>query len=127
MILTPRTAAALAFLLLGLVRYAPESVRAQQPAGPVYVLTHIDVTPNFTEATVNLMRSFAADARKDPENSRFEVMRQDSRGNHLIMMEVWSSRQAYEQHTAHEHSKSFREKMQPMLGSPFDVRLHSLF
>jgi quinol monooxygenase YgiN len=42
------------------------------------------------------------------------------------MVEVWRSRQDFESHLAASHTRSFREKLQPMLGSPFDERLHKL-
>lgn len=103
-----------------------QAARAQTPTGPVYVLTHIDVTPNFTSQAAEAMSRYAIDSRGDPDAIRIEVLQQDERGNHLVMFEVWQSREAYNAHSAHPHSRSFREALQPMLGSPFDVRLHSL-
>jgi quinol monooxygenase YgiN len=37
---------------------------------------------------------------------------------------VWANQKAFEGHESAEHSKNFREKLQQMLGSPFDERLH---
>jgi quinol monooxygenase YgiN len=39
-------------------------------------------------------------------------------------VEVWESQKAFEGHESAEHTKKLREKIQPMLGSPFDERLH---
>jgi len=39
-------------------------------------------------------------------------------------VEVWQSREAFEAHDASPHTRAYREKLQPMLGSPFDERLH---
>ena len=97
---------------------------AQQKS--VYVVTHVDVTPNFTDDATKALREFAADSRRDPGVVRFEVLQQDSRLNHYTIVEVWQSRDAFEKHSAAEHTKRFREKLQPMLGSPFDERLHLL-
>lgn len=99
---------------------------AKEPAGAVYVVTHVDLTPNFAADGKKLLTQFAAESRKDPGVERFEVLLQDSRTNHFTIVEVWRSRQAFEAHEAAEHTKQFRDKIQPMLGSPFDERLHSL-
>jgi quinol monooxygenase YgiN len=56
---------------------------------------------------------------------RFEVLQQD-RPNHFTIIEVWQSKEAFDAHTASEHTKRFREKLAPRLGSPFDERLHNL-
>jgi len=99
---------------------------AKEPGGSLYVISFVDATPNFAMDCAKLLMQFAAESKKDPGVVRFEVLRQDSRGNHFMMSEVWRSRQAFEAHEAAEHTKQFREKLQPMLGSPFDERLHSL-
>jgi quinol monooxygenase YgiN len=48
------------------------------------------------------------------------------RPNQSTVVEIWASRQAYEDHLAVEHARAYRAKLQPMLGSPFDERLHRL-
>jgi quinol monooxygenase YgiN len=105
------------------------SVAAQEPARggkSVYVVTHVDVTPNYTADTTKALHEFAAESKRDPGVVRFEVLQQDSRANHYTIVEVWQTRQAFEAHSAAEHTKRFREKLQPMLGSPFDERLHDI-
>lgn len=105
------------------------NVIAQEPARSsksVYVVTHVDVTPNYTADTTKALHEFAAESKKDPGVVRFEVLQQDSRANHYTMVEVWQTRPAFEAHSAAEHTKRFREKLQPMLGSPFDERLHEI-
>jgi quinol monooxygenase YgiN len=96
----------------------------QQPAKQLYVVTYIDVFPNFAADTSKALLQFAADSRKDPGSVRFEVMRDVERTNHFTVVEVWASRQAYEAHLGLAHTKQFREKIQPGLGSPFDERLY---
>jgi quinol monooxygenase YgiN len=105
------------------------NLAAQEPAKggkSVYVVTHVDVTPNYTADATKLLREFAAESRKDPGVVRYEVLQQDSRANHYTIVEVWQTRQAFETHSAAEHTKRYREKLQPMLGSPFDERLHEM-
>ena len=61
-----------------------------------------------------------------PEPFEIEVLEELGRPNHSTVVEVWASRQAYEDHLAADHTRAFRNKLQPMLGSPFDERLHRL-
>lgn len=103
---------------------------AQQPAkdagGSVYVISFVDATPNFAMDCAKLLVQFAAESKKDPGVVRFDVLRQDSRGNHYLISEAWRSRKDFEAHSAADHTKQFREKLQPMLGSPYDERVHTM-
>lgn len=107
--------------------FAPILVSAQQQKS-VYVVTLIDVIPIPAGlGDVNkLLLQFAADSRKDPGVVRFEVVVQDGRPNHFVIIEVWQSREAFEAHSGAAHTRTFREKIQPSLGSPFDERLNAL-
>ena len=98
--------------------------KADPKAGPLYVVTYVDVFPNFSDTTLQALRQFAADSRKDPGSIRFEFLRDVERTNHFSIVEVWQNRQTYDAHLTQPHSKSFREKIQPGLGSPFDERLY---
>jgi len=114
-------------LALLFAAFAPILVSAQQQKN-VYVVTLIDVipTPAGLGDVNKLLLQFAADSRKDPGVVRFEVVVQDGRPNHFIMLEVWQSRQAFEAHFGAAHTRTFREKIQPSLGSPFDERLNAV-
>ena len=90
------------------------SLSAQQPAvKKFYVVTYIDVFPNFAADAAKQLELFAADSRKDPGSVRFEVMRDVERMNHFTIIEAWETRQAYDAHLALAHTKSFREKSNP--------------
>jgi quinol monooxygenase YgiN len=117
--------------LWGLTFMSSTAVReaaAQTPGKNVYVVTHVDIAGSrdiVAEAT-RLLREFSADSQKAQGVIRFELLLQDGRLNHFTIVEVWQTREAFESHSGAEHTKRFREKIQPMLGSPFDERLHSL-
>jgi quinol monooxygenase YgiN len=100
--------------------------KAESKAGALYVVTYVDVFPNFADDTVKALRQFAADSHKDPGLVRFEFLQDVARTNHFSIVEVWQTRQAYDAHLTQEHSKRFREKIQPGMGSPFDERLYNL-
>ena len=91
-------------------------------------MTHVDIAagPQGVPDAIKLMHDFQADSLKDAGAMRFEVLQQDGRLNHFVMLEVWRSREAYDAHNGLEHARKFREKIGPILGSPFDVRLHRM-
>jgi quinol monooxygenase YgiN len=100
---------------------------AQDADDRLYVVTHVDVLgPNGAAEAAKMLHEFAADSRKDQGSVRFEVLRDPDRLNHFTIVEVWRTRQDFESHLAAGHTRAFREKLQPMLGSPFDERLHKL-
>jgi quinol monooxygenase YgiN len=97
---------------------------AQAGAERIYVVTHVDLMPPFVADANKLLTEFAAEARKDPGNVRYEVVVEPARRNHIAVVSVWESRDAFEKHLSIPHTKAFREKLQPMLGGPLDERLH---
>jgi len=110
-------------LFIGLL--APAS--AQDADERLYVVTHVDVLgPTGAAEAAKMLHQFAVDSRKDEGSVRFEVLRDPNRLNHFTIVEVWRTPRDFESHLAASHSKAFREKLQPMLGSPFDERLHKL-
>lgn len=100
------------------------ALASAQPA-QLYVVTYVDVYPNFAADAVKLLTEFRDASLKDKGAVRFEVLRDVGRPNHMAIVEVWSSRQAYEAHRMQPYTRQFREKLQPMLGSPFDERLYN--
>jgi quinol monooxygenase YgiN len=93
---------------------------------PLYVVTHVDVMPKFVAPARELLKQFATASRDDAGAVRVEVMEELNRPNHSTVVEVWKNAKAYEDHLAAEHTRAYRTKLQPMLGSPFDERLHRL-
>jgi len=100
---------------------------AQDVNQPLYVVTHVDIMgPTLAVEAAKMLSEFAMESRKEAGSVRFEVYREVGRVNHFTVVEVWQNRAAFEKHLAGTNSKSFRAKVQPMLGSPFDERLHNL-
>jgi quinol monooxygenase YgiN len=116
------------FLALAALLMTISVASAQQPASNarLYVVTYVDVYPNFAADAAKAMQQFVADSRKDEGFVRLEVMRDVARINHFSIVEVWQSRAAYEAHLNKPHVKALREKLQPGLGSPYDERLYNL-
>jgi quinol monooxygenase YgiN len=64
-----------------------------------------------------VLQEFAAKSQKDPGNVRFELLVQDGCLNHFTIVEIWQTREAFEAHSSAEHTKRFREEIQPVMGS----------
>ena len=119
-----QVSAILSLALLGLVGAA----RAQEPGmhDKIYVVSHVDVLPTEAAAGTKLLKQYAEESRKDKGAVRVEFYIQVSRINHFSVVEVWENRQALDAHEAAPHTKKFREQIDPMLGSPYDERLHTM-
>lgn len=116
------------FALLILVATAFAARISAQASGTrdrIYVVTHIDTLPGDSPAA-KLLQQYAAESRKDKGAVRIELYVQIGRTNHFSMVEVWENQKAFEAHEGAAHTKQFREQIQPMLGSPFDERLHQI-
>jgi quinol monooxygenase YgiN len=108
--------------LLALFLLAASALHAQQ----VYVVTHIDLMSTGVPAGIPLLSQFAAATLKEPNCIRFEVLQQDGRPNHLTIVAVWKDRKAFDAHDSAPYTREFREKLQPLIGSPWDERLHQI-
>jgi quinol monooxygenase YgiN len=102
-------------------------VRAQESGthDRIYAVSHVDVLPTEAAAGTKLLQQYAVESRKDKGAVRVEAYIQVSRVNHFTLVEVWENRQALEAHEAAAHTKKFRQQIDPMLGSPYDERLHT--
>lgn len=92
----------------------------------LYVVTHVDLMPTYTVNGTKLLKELAMESRSDKGVVRFELLGEPTRKNHFTIVSVWENQAAFDAHLEAEHTRKFREKLQPMLGSPFDERLHGL-
>jgi quinol monooxygenase YgiN len=114
------------YLYLGLSVAALLAAPARsQTAAPIVVVAHVDVIPDSLAHGLATLRTYAADARHDPGARRIDLLQQVDRPNHFTIVEEWASQTAYNSHVALGHTRQFRTTIQPMLGSPFDERVHT--
>ena len=90
----------------------------------VYVLTHVDVAPPGDPTA--MLRQLAEASRVEPGCLRFDVLQHTQRANHFTIIEAWRTRAARDRHVAATHTRSYRDGLQPMIGSPLDERLMRL-
>jgi quinol monooxygenase YgiN len=107
------------FSLAGRARAQDQAMRDR-----IYVVTHVDIIPPQKDAGTKLVQQYVTDTRKDQGLVRVEAGSEISRGNHISILEVWQNKKAFDEHVAASHTRQFRQQLDPMLGSPYDERLH---
>lgn len=101
---------------------APSEARVPREA--LYVLTHVDVFPNFKDQAIELVKGQAEAARKDGGNLRYDVLQWDGHANHFTLVEVWRDRKAFDASVTTPQNKEFRDKLTPLEGALYDERLY---
>ena len=111
--------------LLALAALALPTQTFAQSEPNLYIVTYIDVFPQFAADTAKALQQYSSDSKKDAGFVRFDVLRDVMRTNHFTIVEVWKSRKDYDAHLMAAHTVQFRTKIQPGMGSPFDERLYN--
>jgi quinol monooxygenase YgiN len=99
----------------------------QVRAGSLFVLTHVDVMPVHKDDCLALLKAMSIDISKDSGKMDYEVLQQESRGNHFTVVEEWTNRKTLDAHTTAAHTRAFREQLSPMLGALYDERFYNAF
>src|SRR5437016_13601286 len=111
----------LALPVLGLA-YAARADDASEAA--VYTVSYIEVMPSAQGETMTLLRQYREASRKEEGNVRLEVLQQNGRPDHFVLLATWKDQKALDTHGMATHTAQLREKLQPLRVSPFDERLH---
>lgn len=89
-----------------------------------YVVSYFETTPAAKDKAAGLLRDLAKRSRKEAGNLRFEILQRLSQADQFVILEAWRDKSAQAAHTAADHTKQFRDKLQPMLRGPYDERPH---
>jgi quinol monooxygenase YgiN len=113
--------------LLALLMLSPVfmQVAHADDAGGAYIVSYLEAAPAYTHEVRGLLRKFGAASRKDEGSLRFEVLQRRSEPNHFAVLELWKDPQSQAAHATAAHTKEFRDKLQPLLRSPYDERPHT--
>jgi quinol monooxygenase YgiN len=95
-------------------------------ADEIHVLTHVDLIPPHADAGLAAVEAYAAQLRADPSVLDVRILQQVYRKNHIELAQTFASLEAYEANLGAPETVAFREVLHPMLGAPFDDRLHYL-
>jgi quinol monooxygenase YgiN len=109
-------------LLTGSVTPRNQHAEARQ----VFVITHVDVDPQFVPQATPLLNTFVADSLNDAGAQAFALLSQTPTANHFQLIETFANLKAFEAHVSAQHSVDFRTGIDPLLGAPYDERLYQL-
>jgi quinol monooxygenase YgiN len=93
----------------------------------IFVITHVDVDPQFVDQALPVLDTFVSDSAGDPGVQTFALLSQSSTPNHFQLIEVFANRQAFDAHVSVQHTLDFRNDLQPFIGAPYDERLYQFF
>jgi quinol monooxygenase YgiN len=111
------------FALAIIVMASVQTAHGQEPAA--FVVSYIEVAPASKDQAATLLKQFAEASRKDDGNARFEVLQRIDRPHHFAVLEAWGDQKAQDAHMAAAHTKTFRDKLQPLQAAPYDERPHT--
>jgi quinol monooxygenase YgiN len=117
---------ALTRLLLGLAMSAlvvTDVARADDTT--FYTATYVEVMPPSTAQGAAVLRQYREASRTEEGNLRLEVLQRIDRPNQFVIVAAWKSQKAFESHGAAAPATELRARLQPLLASPNDERLHA--
>jgi len=121
----------LAMLLGGAMMAGLSQTSAQAPAAPevdpnapVYVVGYIDVMPSTKNAAISALKQFRDACRKEDGNMRCEVVQRLEQPNQFVTLQIWKDTKAFDAHATNPAATAIRDKIRPMLESPYDERAH---
>jgi quinol monooxygenase YgiN len=120
---------------LGAIQSAPNDKRvgrrlyhgreaSENRAGAIYILTHVDITPNHLDDGLILLKDMAVKTAKDYGNISYEVLQQADPANHFTVVEEWTSKKVLDAHTQAAHTREFRKTLLPLQGGLYDERMY---
>jgi quinol monooxygenase YgiN len=91
----------------------------------VHVVAHVDIAggAGALADALGLLTKLAEASRTERGVLRFDVLQHAMRANHFTVHEVWQSQDALDAHAAALHTREYRDRVQPMTGSPLDERV----
>lgn len=99
--------------------------QAAEAAGPIYIVAYLDTAPSNAAKVAVDMRQHAAAARKQPGNVEFVVLQEIGRPSRLAVFEGWRDSAAREAHRTAPENAALRDKLEPLLVSPLQIREHA--
>jgi quinol monooxygenase YgiN len=97
---------------------------AHADSATFYTVTYVEVVTPSATAAAAAVRQYAEATRKEPGAVRVESLQRIDRPNQFVVLAAWTDQKAFEAHQASASAKEFGAKVQPLLASPTDQRLH---
>jgi quinol monooxygenase YgiN len=94
-------------------------------ANTAYVVSYFETSPTDTGKARSLLRQFAQASRKEAGNLRIELLQRIGQPDQFVILEAWKDKDAHGAHGTAEHTRRFRDQLQPLLRGPYDERPHT--
>jgi len=90
----------------------------------IFVITHVDIDPQFVDQARPLLDTFVSDSASNPGVQTFALLSQTPTTNHFQLIEAFAKQKAFDAHVSAQHTLDFRNGIQPFIGAPYDERLY---
>jgi quinol monooxygenase YgiN len=90
----------------------------------IFVITHVDIDPQFVDQARPLLDTFVSDSASDGGVQTFALLSQTPTTNHFQLIEAFAKQKAFDAHVSAQHTLDFRNGIQPFIGAPYDERLY---
>jgi quinol monooxygenase YgiN len=90
----------------------------------IHVVAHVDTVGGPQADAPGLLTRLAEASRQEHGCLRFDVLQHTLRANHFTVIEIWDNQKALDAHAAALHTKQYRDRLQPISGSPLDERVY---
>lgn len=97
---------------------------APDPNAPVYVVSYIDVAQASKSQAMNILKQFRAACAKADGNLRCEAAQRLEQQNEFVVLEIWKDQKSFQAHNKGPGAQ-FRDRLKPILASPYDERVHT--
>ena len=101
-------------LLTGAVN--PRNLHAERRQ--IFVITHVDVDPQFVGQVQPLLNTFVGDSLKDGGADTFALVSQTPTPNHFQLFEAFANQRSFDDHVSAPHTVTFRTNVDQFLGAP---------
>src|SRR5882672_5743072 len=95
-------------LLAGTVNPRSRHAESRQ----IFVITHVDIDPQFVGQAQPLLETFVNDSLSDPGVQTFALLSQTPTTNHFQLVEVFANLKAFNAHVSAQHTIDFRTAIQ---------------
>jgi quinol monooxygenase YgiN len=112
----------LAIGMFAMVLAAARPANAAQNSGSVYAVTYFEAAAPDVAKVAAEIRQFAEASGKEPGNVGFEAFQEIGRPSRFAIFEAWRDKAAADAHNAAAPNVAFRDKLQPLLVGPFEIR-----
>ena len=98
--------------------------RSRDAKSRIFVITHVDIDPQFVDQARPLLDTFVSDSASDRGVQTFALLSQTPTTNHFQLIEAFANQKAFDAHVSAQHTLDFRNDIQPFIGAPYDERLY---